>query len=1107
MKKFLRLTFPVIIAFFLVGVLLYMAGASRNAIAAPPQPARSNLVVDTLVDEIRNDGKCSLREAIYAANTNGFVQGCGTGDVLTDTITFDVAGMISLTSPLTVTAAGPLVIDGVGVITVSGGLVTRVWYADTDARLILSRLSVVDGGWCCAGAGLYNNSASVLISESTFSGNESSMGAAIYNDGNLSIQNSQLISNSADLFGGGAIYNSGWLTITQSVVANNDGGGIYNIGRLVSDYSVLSNNQALSDSPEVRGGAIYSYGSITLTHSIFLNNVSNLGGAIFSNGNLYVEDCSFTDNSASYIGIGGSIQAEGTSTIISSEFFSNTAENYGGAIANYGAMTIENNTFSGNTATYGGGIYSLEGSLSITGSSFDQNRADAHGGAIIGDHVTITDTTFTSNTSGAWGGAVSLGASTLTGSAFYSNTAQAYGGAIFGAGPLTITLATFSGNESAQNDGGAIFSASDPVTILDSTFSNNRSNYGDGGAIDGVNISISGSKIIDNYASSLAGGVFAITATITNSTISGNIAGDNGGGLYAAGDVSLISTTLEHNSAYAGGGIFSISGTLTLSDSFLSTNEAFIGGGLSADSMIITHTTFYSNSADAWGGAILNSGSNILSNNSFLNNTAEWGGAIYSYRPLTLTKSIFIGNLAALDTPSGGGAILYSDRLTIVDSTFSDNKAVNGNGGGISGTGDLSILRTTFNNNYANGSGGGVLCDTATITNSTFSGNIAAYGGGIYSEGDGEILYSTISSNTALLQGGGIYNNANTSLSNTIVANSLAGGDCFGTIVDGGYNLASDGTCNLDPANGSLPNTDPLLGPLQDNGGPTFTHALQWNSPAVDSGDNAACPSTDQRGVLRPQDGNGDGIAVCDIGAYERQFQPVPPADLTISGVVDGFVGQSYPFTATVEPSTTSLPLTFTWLATDQLPITHTSGLTDTASFSWDTPGSLLITVTASNTFGEVSATHAITITDVPISGLHACNDSPTLLGYPVTLCTTLDSGTNVSYAWAFGDGTAGVGASVMHTYPSAGLFTATVTATNSTNSMTASTLVTILAPNYSTYLPLATKSLGPLSPAAVPFSGLGSSVVFLFLGCLSIRKNYRALFVCNFRRLLHFLR
>jgi hypothetical protein len=238
----------------------------------------------------------------------------------------------------------------------------------------------------------------------------------------------------------------------------------------------------------------------------------------------------------------------------------------------------------------------------------------------------------------------------------------------------------------------------------------------------------------------------------------------------------------------------------------------------------------------------------------------------------------------------GGGIYGFGAvNITIDNSTFKDN------GFGVSVlAGELRITNSTFSGNQ----GSAIKVDeaTATIVNSTLSGNTADRGAGIWSYAGVAIINSTIMANSATTGGGiyivdqGPYGSGTVNLTNSIVAHNK-GGDCGGTLAsnlptDGGYNVDSDGSCGLDSAKGSLPATDPLLGPLAANGGPTKTHALRSNSPAIDavpldakgqcvvalgSQPDPLKIDTDQRGVARPQDGNGDGQARCDIGAFEFQ--------------------------------------------------------------------------------------------------------------------------------------------------------------------------------------------------------------------------------------------
>src|SRR5207249_1910027 len=122
-------------------------------------------------------------------------------------------------------------------------------------------------------------------------------------------------------------------------------------------------------------------------------------------------------------------------------------------------------------------------------------------------------------------------------------------------------------------------------------------------------------------------------------------------------------------------------------------------------------------------------------------------------------------------------------------------------------------------------------------------------------------------------------------LKNTIVANNT-GGNCSDPVVSLGNNLDSGNTCAL-TGPGDLINVNPMLGPLQNNGGPTDTHALAAGSPAVDAAANAGCPATDQRGAARPFDGNGDGTPTCDIGAFELNIPPPSSADLSLAKTVN----------------------------------------------------------------------------------------------------------------------------------------------------------------------------------------------------------------------------
>ena len=159
--------------------------------------------------------------------------------------------------------------------------------------------------------------------------------------------------------------------------------------------------------------------------------------------------------------------------------------------------------------------------------------------------------------------------------------------------------------------------------------------------------------------------------------------------------------------------------------------------------------------------------------------------------------------------------------------------------------------------------------------------------------------------------------------------------------------------------------------------------------------------------------------------------------DVAIGGPEQLLVGETGIYSATILPIDATAPVTLLW---------DNGGTTPEITYTWDLPGEYTVVITATNCEGAsvVTDTFTVSVSDVPISGLSAVNDSPTALGMTTTLTATLESGTNVVYTWDLGDGTVAEGAVVSHVYPAADVYTAVVTATNAQGWQTAATVVTV---------------------------------------------------------------
>jgi predicted outer membrane repeat protein len=316
------------------------------------------------------------------------------------------------------------------------------------------------------------------------------------------------------------------------------------------------------------------------------------------------------------------------------------------------------------------------------------------------------------------------------------------------------------------------------------------------------------------------------------------------------------------------------------------------GGGMCnlGGSATVTHCTFSGNWAADWGGGMYNYfGSPTVTDCTFSNNEADRGGGMYNYysRP-TVTHCTFSNN----EANRGGGMYNEHGHATVTDCTFFENRASGGysEGGGMHNeAGSPTVTGCLFSGNSSEHNGGGMFSRKSdpTVVNCTFSDNGAGdYGGGMLNtKGSATVTNCTFFGNTG--DGGGMYNkSSDPTMKNTILAGNSPD-DCLNepevTFNSNGYNLESGTSCGCTQPTDQQ-NTDPLLGPLTDNGGPTPTHALLSGSPALDAipAPYNGAPDTDQRGFPRPYPAGG----LVDIGAVEMQ-QAHANGDVNGDGSID----------------------------------------------------------------------------------------------------------------------------------------------------------------------------------------------------------------------------
>jgi CSLREA domain-containing protein len=606
------------------------------------------------------------------------------------------------------------------------------------------------------------------------------------------------------------------VTISGLTITNGNGGfagGIYNAGTLTINNATISGNSTAFD-----GGGIYNgnTGTLTITNATISGNTANVGGGIVNDAQAH------------------------TVTIASTTISGNTATSQGGGILSYqGTVTITDSTVSGNSAgSDGGGISISSGTVNSKNTIIAKNTAPhspdvfgaltSQGYNLFGDESGASIAATTGDKLGTAGSAIDPllgplqdnGGPTKTQALLYGSPA--------------IDQGKYSGSSTDQRG------YARPVDL--STVSN--ASGGDGNDIGayevqpndqpaGCNVANSVVKNNNENGTDSLRDVIASVCAGTTITFAPNVSG----AINLTSGELLIKKSMTINGP--GANLLSVQRSASDKTNFRIFNIA--------DHVVVAIsglTIARGNAPGSLGGGIYNSSSVLtLTNAAISGNSADIGAGIYTGRAATITNSTISNNIVSGNLAGDGGGGIYNQggTVSLTNSTLSGNMAHIANGGAQGGA---------IHNNLG----------TATLISTTIASNSADFGGGIYNSNSGTVYSGS-----------------------TIIAlnTSPSGPDVNGPFTSNGFNLIGNnsGATIAERATDQIgiPGSviDPLIGPLQDNGGLTFTHALLSGSFALDKG-NSFGSTTDQRGAPRPVGTakviGGDGS---DIGAFEVQAPTV----------------------------------------------------------------------------------------------------------------------------------------------------------------------------------------------------------------------------------------
>ena len=656
------------------------------------------------------------------------------------------------------------------------GAITTIGNATVIGSNFVNNSGRWGGAISATGAELRKNSSTLTVSNTIFKDNSALYAGAVYIWGsNYNIADCVFDNNTA--FGKG------------NMTPNNNNGGALVVSQ-VSRFNepitgTISGSKFTNNKAQYGGAAYFNKGFVTITDSVFENNVATAEGGAVGFSHASVKDLVVSINNSSFVGnkapVAGAIFTNVDSKITNSNFINNSAAKIGGAICNVNDLTVENSKFVNNTpqAIHNSkelhlgietftdlqnaidlvdGILTLDSDIAMT----DDEAAGFVNGVAINKNIRIDGKGHTIDAKNLGrifeidgGFAVTLTNVTLT------NGNATVGGAIYNFGNLDLVYVNFVNNTAKY--GGAIMNYAYGLVLDDSTFTNNTAKIG-GAIYNSADCFVVGNSTFANNTATSNGGVifnYGIGFVVGNSTFANNTAED-AGAVYNKGDNSVVgNSTFVNNTATSIGG-------------------AIINNG----KLVVDNSAFEDNAANYYGGAILNNGKLVVDNSAFEDNAANYyGGAIFNWDDLQVTNSAFDGNdilvrnIRAMDNVDHGGAAIYNwknGKLDISKSNFTNNIKNYKNGdrlvGAVATIGDATISDSYFVNNSGRWGGalsvmGGefsIATNFIDIDGTKFVNNSALYGGAMFVWGSNySISNSVFDNNSAFGKGNMTPNNNN----------------------------------------------------------------------------------------------------------------------------------------------------------------------------------------------------------------------------------------------------------------------------------------------------------------------------------------------------------